>query len=129
MKKYIIKVNDIQALSIIEATDFESRLISGQLNEILLKVIPLSKNVNRDKIRYLLDELKMEMFPELDHNESYGIFNKKTDEKAKVLYDIHQVIRYKYSWSKNPKGGIERWFDDPMRTSNEELPVVNEYTS
>ena len=126
MKKYSIQLNEKQASAIIEATDFESRLMSGQLSEILLKTIPITKEVNRDKIRYLLEELKQELFPELDINESYGIFNDKTDKKAKILYDIHQALRYKVSWSNKPEGGRGRWFDDPMRTSDEELPIVKE---
>lgn len=126
MKKYIIELNEVQIKELIDATDFYSRILSGQLDEILIKGIPLTKSVNRTQIKFLLKELKKEMFPELETNENYGIFNKKLEQKAKILYDIHQVARYKYSWSKEPKGGIQTWFQEPMKSSNYELPIVKE---
>ena len=126
MKKYSIELNERQIKEVIDATDFYSRILSGQLDDIMIKGIPLSKEINRTKVRFLLEELKREMFPELDSNESYGIYNPKLIEKAKILYDIHQTTRYTYSWSKEPKGGIQTWFSDPMQASNEDLPEVKE---
>lgn len=122
---YNIKVNDNQIEALISATDFLSRLESGQFSDILQKVIPIQKEVNRDKIRFLLQELKQEMFPELSRSSSYGIFSKELSDNAKTLYDIHQAMRYTYSWHKTPEGGFQTWFSEPLKSSTvNEIPEV-----
>ena len=125
-KKFTVELSENQLLAIVEATDFQSRIMAGQLDDILHKGINISKEVNRDKVRGLLAELKIELFPELKSNESYGIFSNHIAEKAKTLYDIHQSLRYVQAWSDKPEGGIQTWFSPPMKTSQEDLPKVVE---
>ena len=123
-KKFNVELSENQLLAIVEATDFQSRIMAGQLDDILHKGISISKEVNRDKVKRLLAELKLELFPELESNESYGIFSNHIDEKAQILYDIHQSLRYVQAWSDKPEGGIQTWFSPPMKTSKENFPIV-----
>lgn len=122
--EFNVKLNEKQILALIHATDFQSRIEAGQFSDILHKGISISKNVDRKRIRELLDELKLEMFPELESNESYGIYSPNLNENAKILYDIHLAMRYVYSWNKTPEGGMQTWFEEPLKSSKEELPEV-----
>lgn len=126
-REFEIDLNETQLLSLINAADFQSRIESGQLEDILFKGIPHSKKVDRDKIRDLLSQLKSEMFPELDSNESYGVGLNNSSENSNILYDLHQVMRYTYSWSLKPDGVIgDKWFDTPFKYSKEKLAIVME---
>jgi len=122
--KLTIELNEKQAKAVIDATDLQSRIMSGQLEDILLRAIPITKNIDRSAARQKIQELKEILFPELDSGELYGVFSDQLDMEAKILYDIHQAIRYKYSWHQKPEGGFQTWFDDPMRTSDFEIPKV-----
>jgi len=122
--KLKITLNEKQSKLLIDATDLYSRLLSGQLDEILLKTIPMTKKIDRSKARKKIDELKEIIFPELEKGEIYGIYSRDLTDDAKILYDIHQSIRYKYSWSLEPKGGFQTWFDEPIKTSKLDLPKV-----
>lgn len=115
-----VELNEEQTKALIAATDLNSRLISGQLSD-LIHIVSIMKEIDRDKARRLIKELKSTLFPELEENSSYGIFNKDLDEKAKILYDIHQSVRYTYSWHVTPEGGFQTWFQDPLKTSKENI--------
>lgn len=126
-KKYQITLNETQMLALINATDFQSRIESGQLDDILFKGIPMSKTIDKEKARELIKELKAVMFPELEHNELYSISDTELSQNAKNLYDLHQTMREVYSWSKEPEGKTcNTWFDKPMKYGNQEFPLVEE---
>lgn len=120
-----IEMNEEQLKSLLDATDIVSRLYCGQIKELGR----ISKNNIPDHVFKILKEY---MFPELDKHGYYGITNKKTPEIAKILYDIHQVIRHYLAWKDHENTSDNRdWskqitvdFDKPMQTSNEPLPKV-----
>jgi hypothetical protein len=122
--KLNLELKKNQTKAIIEATDLNSRLISGQLDD-LIRLVPMSKSIDREKARNLIKELKKTLFPELSDSSSYGIFNTNLDDKAKTLYDIHQAVRYVYSWHITPEGSFQTWFTEPFQSSSiNPLPKV-----
>lgn len=49
---------------------------------------------------------------------SYGIFSDKIDRRARMAYDIQQVIRYTAAWYFHPDGGMGVDFDRPMHAED-----------
>lgn len=113
-----IELNEKQLETLSEMCDIMSRLYSGQVKEL--------NRLSHDKIpELLLLLLKTIMFPDLAPNSSYGISSDKIDEKAKTLYDTHQVIRHYIAWKNENNTSKNRdWnkqlgtqYDDPIRFS------------
>ena len=44
----------------------------------------------------------------------------------RIAWDIQQVIRHRIAWDRNPKGNITVDFDSPLKTSDEQLPIIEE---
>ncbi len=123
MTKLELTENQLKVIS--EACDILSRLYSGQIKE-------LNKISHTQIPEHLLIGLKPFMFPELSTNSSYSISSSKINDNARVLYDIHQVIRYYLAWkdeknspkNRNWEKQIGVQFDDPINFSKEPLPKV-----
>jgi len=111
--------------------DFYSRIGIGQFEEIVHGSFifdwgsPVSWNNQYDQIRHLLDGVKFNLIG-MPFNASLGICGPDTPERAKIAYDIQQVVRHRLAWDREPKGGYTVDFDKPMQCSNLELPKIKE---
>lgn len=125
---YNLKISKKQAKVISKALDFYSRIGCGQMSEVLwhpsvakkmwVKNDKLTENqYNHKVVGQLLDNIKKIIW-NYDPNEHGGI--NMADENDKVSYDLHQVIRHKLAWDKEPKGGMTVDFHKPMQYSEEE---------
>jgi hypothetical protein len=124
--KYNLELTEKQAQTIINALDLVGRLELGQIKEIVNPwTSPLSITPS-DKIDVLIKELKKELFPELDENAYYSIYNKEhVSDSARIGYDLIQVIRHSIAYTNNPEGGITVDFNKPRKTSEtEELAKI-----
>ena len=118
-KLYNIKLTKSQMESIDMSDDIVSRLFCGQVNEVA-RCSPSGKVWLEHETE---SALKKELFPDLDSSAYYGIYSQKAPDTARVLYDIHQVIRNRLAYD-GLKPGEKRSFtvnfDSPMRTSEKE---------
>lgn len=120
-----IKLSTNQLKTLNEALDIITRLYSGQVDE-------LNKIAEHQIDKETLDQLKKRMFPCLKNNSFHGITSLDINYKAKVLYDIHQVIRHYLSWKDQSNTPENRdWvkqlkvdFDEPLKTSDEPLAKI-----
>ena len=125
-----LKLNDKQASVVSRALDIYSRLLMGQIDNVLHEF----PNLSYDERRHLHKIVRQYVFSELDESAYYGICSEQTDEKAKVAWDVQQVIRQALSWDslgKDPKKDRRDWnemmgvsFDDPFVTSLEPLAEI-----
>lgn len=112
--KVTITLNEQQANTLSFACESISRLMLGQfhhtLNEIChRKGLPIT---DYDELEYVENYLKHLFYPELESNAYFGIHNESVDNKARTLFDIHQVIRNALSWYRNPLGGWTVNYDE-----------------
>jgi hypothetical protein len=122
-EKVTITCSIEQASVISEALDLYSRVLMGQFDN-LGWTLALRYNFDVDAAAKLLNELKYVIFPELPRGGAYyGIIHPRLHEDSRIAYDIHQVIRQKLAYFRKPEGWITVDFDDPMRTSAENLPT------
>jgi len=124
--RYSLELNGKQAACIRQALDLYGRILCGQVKTVREPF--LGKDYDYEKVDALLAGLKTELFPELQTNASYGIFNQDADERAKVSWDILQVIRNRLAWDRacNPskrnwKGMMGVSYDDPLLSSKEPI--------
>ncbi|MFW6310953.1 MAG: hypothetical protein ACOC1K_01830, partial [Nanoarchaeota archaeon] len=124
---YLIELSKNQLELISFCCDVISRIKAGQIKEIKRVLSNINTNNNDLKvIDYYLREIKKIYFSELEENSYYGITNTELDENAKILYDIHQVIRNTIAWKNQPEGNPLRVDFDPVfkTSSQEEIPTV-----
>lgn len=111
-----------QARVLMRALDLYSRVRMGQFRTISYLFTPY-REFDWTVVDYHLDATKRAIFPELDTNAYYGIFNDEVGD-AKNAWDIHQVVRHALAWHRNLEGGITVDFDEPWATSDEPLPTI-----
>ena len=46
------------------------------------------------------------------------------NDSFRVAWDLQQVIRYRLAWDRNPEGGIQVIFDEPLKSSQEPLACI-----
>jgi len=51
-------------------------------------------------------------------------FSEKIHDVFRIAWDLQQVIRHRLAWDRNPKGGIQVSFDDPLKSSREPLASI-----
>ena len=118
-EKFQIELTESQLKILCETTDIVSRLYCGQVDEL--------KKILGDNIYIDTFTKSMKKF---GHN--HGISHPETPSQAKILYDIHQSIRYYLAWKDQENTPETRdWktqnkvdFDEPLHTSNEPLPKI-----
>jgi hypothetical protein len=124
-----IEINEEQAKIIINALDFYSRIGIGQFIEIVLAFSWWQCDEqwfnHRNEVERLIYDAQFNLTG-MPFNASYGIFSPEVHENAKIAWDIQQVIRYRLAWDRNPKGGMTVDFDDPMRSSTKDFPIIEE---
>lgn len=109
---------------IISALETYNRLRIAQIDNGINSAL-IDKNVkgcNYSKVNQLADEIKLQFFPELSKNSSYGI---GYDRSADISYEIQQVLR-QYRALKDPVlyNGWSRDLDEPLKVSEVPLPEV-----
>lgn len=134
---YQITVNAEQARVISQATEFYSRILMGQLEEIAwmtphFKADGESHDAyieRRDKVsmlmrmaksvytgleapgaNWLMRLAKIEFTGMEWPGGNFGIHNEKIPDAARIAYDIHQVVRQRIYRDENPKlEGMAKW--------------------
>jgi hypothetical protein len=115
--KVEVNLSKKQALIVKEALNLYSRLLMGQVEE-------LSYFFGSKEISDSLSEIKSILFPELENNSYYGIYQKDCSQESKIAYDIIQVLRNKIAWHENPEGKNTVSFAPPLRAGDESLCEV-----
>lgn len=128
--EYLLKISKHQAEVISLALDVLSRIGLGQFDIAISDAMKErfwgmeGKDFNRDEVQHHFNELKR-ILTGHPPNGSYGISNEEVNDKYRVAYDIHQVIRNRLAWDEKPEGDpIKISFQDPMQWSKEHLPTI-----
>lgn len=131
-KKYRLELDEQQAQLVIQALDMATRIHMGQTNivgEYLQGCSP--RNANPEIVDSALELLRRECFG-FTRSESFGITSEQISDDARVMWDIHQVLRHRLSWDRAGNPETRDWstmmgvnFDEPRRSSHEvELPRI-----
>lgn len=126
-RQYVLNLTQVQADALSFAADIVIRLYMGQTEEIkrlhMNRIFDLDQTT-RDDMHKSLQRLQEIFVP---GGGFHGIHNKDdVPERARILFDLHQVLRNKIAWDRNPEGGIQVWFDDPMQTSTMPLATIKD---
>ena len=124
---------------VINALDLYSRIWIGQLLEIDNQMIwikeKLHESDSKTKMTPFFLNIRNRMLPESLRDigdtlqSSYGIFSKKIDQRARISYDMQQVIRYTSAWYYHPDGGLSVDFCAPMQAEETvQMPTANCFT-
>lgn len=141
--KWNLLIDEEHASVIINALDLYSRLLMGQIEELdrffrdlgFREREDVYKKIDVEVLEALVGMLKAATFPGCPKNGSYGIYNEEISDKARVAWDIHQVIRHRLAWhrvGKDPDVDVRVFnemlgvsFDTPMKSShNVSLPTI-----
>lgn len=132
MKKYRFDLDEKQAELLVQALDLATRLHLGQTN-IVGEYLQgcATRNVDHEVVDAALGRLRQEFFG-FTRNESFGILSEKISDDARVMWDMHQVLRHRLSWDRAGNPPTRDWnsmmgvnFDEPRRSSHErELPKI-----
>jgi hypothetical protein len=94
----------------------------GQL-DLLPVLIDFHQSFNHENVRHAIDNLKVELFPNLPLNASYGILQADISDNAKISWEIYQTLRHAHAWKHNPAGGFGRSYDKATKISNNKDPL------
>ncbi|MBW2135764.1 MAG: hypothetical protein JRG72_11170 [Deltaproteobacteria bacterium] len=125
-EKLLLEITREQARVISEACECLARLHMGQLEEIVWLFGPKYWMVKSEADGIIL-KLKQVLFRELFPHGYHSIASPFLPDKARIAFDLHQVIRHHLAGPK-PEG----WFpliyhDKPRQTSREQpLAVIKE---
>lgn len=102
------------------ALEFLFRVGMGQFREVIDVADPTFKRRGKvqDKAEDLLRQVRALLMPDLEHPNSYwSILAHEISDDYRVASDIHQVVRHRLAWDRNPKGDFTVNFDEPIRSS------------
>lgn len=126
---YLLEINQNQAAVLQKALELYSRLLGGQIYELRNLFADRWKTLNYNEIESLLEQLKRQIFPELESNAYYGVGNKVYPEST-VAWDVMQVIRHRLAWDCLEREGKEKpdfygvQYKEPMKFGEEELAKI-----
>jgi len=124
---YQLTISEKQARVIMDALELFTRIGIGQLQEVLRHPQYQNKIFDDEKVYresvVLLDQIK-KILTGHGPNSSYGIACTEVHDDSNIAYDLLQVIRHRLAWDRNPKGGIEVYFNRPIQYSKEELAEI-----
>ena len=87
--------SEYEVQTIINALDCSSRLICGQILEVANVLnFATSKHVDIDIVESIMGKIKLLIFKALSLHASYGIYNDNTPIKARIGYEMIQVLRH-----------------------------------
>lgn len=133
----VVYLNSSEEISdVINALDLYSRIWIGQLLEIDNQMIWLKENLyetgSAAKMTPFFLNIRSRILPESLRDigntlqGSYGIFSKKIDRRARIAYDMQQVVRYTSAWYFHPDGGLSVDFCTPMQAEETvQIPTAN----
>lgn len=121
-------MSEEEAKLLCKSLDTFSRVGLGQIDNavenIFFNLVFQSTSFEyQDRLRSLCDRLKF-LLTGHPANGSYGIGSSAISDDFRIAFDIQQVLRHKMAWDKNPKGGIQVDYHDPMQWGKEPLPTV-----
>lgn len=108
---------------VVDALDLYSRVGLGQLDEITsLARFGLLKNAkgespsddDLEEAEAHLKQVKRTLFG-FEPGASHGIFSPKINSRFKDAWAVLKAIRHRLAWDRNPDGGIQVSYDEPMR--------------
>lgn len=102
------------------ALEFLFRVGMGQFREVIDVADPTFKRRGKvqDKAEDLLRQVRELLMPDLTHPNSYwSIHAHEISDDYRVACDMHQVVRHRLAWDRNPKGDFTVNFDEPSRSS------------
>jgi hypothetical protein len=127
-KPYHLAMTEKQAQVLVNALDLYSRIGMGQLTEVahILRMTVVGNPSGTVDALDAVERLTREASSMWMGGSGgyYGITSEKISDVFRVAWDLQQVIRYRLAWDRKPEGGIQVHFDDPMKTSAEELAVI-----
>ncbi len=121
--QYNLAVSERQAQLVENAMDLYARLLLGDTGviEVLASAGYIrhkqhGRNHDLDAIVRVCDELR-KVTTGHEEGESFGLFNAKVHDSARVAWDVAKVVRHRLAWDRNPAGGAGERFDSPCQTS------------
>jgi len=119
-QKYILEIDETQAHILSQACEFLSRIAMGQFTEITSSLMFQWKGQreNRDQAEACLD-LAKNLLTQLNGNQYFSIRAPDVQEKFKIAYDLHQVIRHRLAWDRDAAPSWNVHKDEPWRTSQD----------
>ena len=127
-KPYHLAMTERQAQVLVNALDLYSRIGMGQLTEVahILRMNVIGNPSGTVDALDAVERLTREAASLWMGGSGgyYGITSEKIRDVFRVAWDLQQVIRYRLAWDRKPEGGIQVHFDDPMKTSEEELAII-----
>jgi hypothetical protein len=112
-----------QATIVEMATEIYSRIHMGQLDCIACPNL-VDDCTNMCKLSNALRDLEP-LVTGLGKNLYYGIESRKVSERAKIAWDLYQVVRHRMAWDMHPKGGLGVCYDEPYQVAKEKLPTMS----
>jgi hypothetical protein len=118
---YNLVVSERQAQLVENAMDLYARLLLGDTGVIeILSSAGYIRHKHRgrdhdlEEISRACEELKRVMTGH-DEGESFGLFNAKVHDSARVAWDVAKVVRHRLAWDRNPTcraalQDVEVWF-------------------
>lgn len=133
-KNTIFVLNNTEEISeVINALDFYSRIWIGQYLEIDNQMVWLKKELykenSREKVTPLLLIIRNRLLPDLSIgignilHASYGIYSDQINKRARIAYDMQQVISYTAAWYLHPEGGLGVDFGKPL-PAEDTIPLI-----
>jgi len=112
-------ITETHLRAIMKALDFTARVGMGQFRELFDLVDSTFKvrGPSRDEAEKLLFRARSIMMPDVPAGGYLGIRSQELPDHHRIGFDVHQVIRHRLAWDRNPKGDFMVDFDEPWRTS------------
>lgn len=115
VKEGYFDVTEDESTILLYALEHYARIGLGQFHHLdfLMSYLGFEFDDYEEKERVLSD-MKKVFFPDFAYNASHGIFSDKVSEKAKVAWDIYQVMKYSLDIYKKVETFMVR---TPVKTS------------
>lgn len=125
--EFEITLTGAQMRALESATDLMSRIMIGQLREVL-DYAPIKDghvvewHVRRKEAAERILNQALYEICDLTPSSSFGIHNRtEVKDDARISWDLQKVLRHRLAWDLNPEGGFGNQYDTPMRCGAEEL--------
>lgn len=115
-RSYTLTVTETQAAAISRACEIVARLGIGQFRDALeqLPTVDFLPEGWHDDMQRIGEILSRHMIGGIDgYRSSMGIHADAVDESARILFDVHRVIRHRLSWQRAVDSGIVPSLDSP----------------
>jgi len=125
-RKYILELDEDQVQALSNACEIASRLAMGQFTEITNDLWFHWKvdHDTRDVCENILTTSKS-MLTGLDRNSYFSISSPDVAENFKIMYDLHQVVRYRLAWDRNPSDDWNVHKNEPLKVSQSPLAKIS----